>query len=79
MDYIVIGITTAAAGVLLGYLIGHNTRPDYVAEVEQAWDDGFYIGSSDDLNVGKSEFDLLIDDLNPVRKNRNHFKNRIGF
>lgn len=80
MDYIILIVISAIVFIPMGYFIGLwatlGTDPD---EVEQAWDDGFSVGANQNLNVGPSEFDLLIDDLNPVRKDPNHFKSRIGF
>lgn len=79
MEYIALAIATAIICVPLGYRIGSSSRPDISNEVESAWDDGFVTGSNPDLNVGMSEFDLLIEDLNPVRKNPNYFKQSRGF
>lgn len=79
MEYLALTIATAIICVPLGYRIGLTSRLDISDEVESAWDDGFAVGSDLDLNVGVSEFDLLIDDLNPVRKDPNYFKKSRGF
>jgi hypothetical protein len=79
MEFIIVGITTFTVAILLGYFIGQWSKPDCIPEMEDAWDDGFAVGADINLNVGISEFDLLIDDLNPVRKDPNHFKKSRGF
>lgn len=79
MEYLALAIATAILCIPLGYRIGLISRLDISSEVESAWDDGFTVGSNPDLNVGMSEFDLLIEDLNPVRKDPNYFKKSRGF
>lgn len=79
MEYLAVLIMSAIVFIPMGYFIGRWSDSYDSVEVEQAWDDGFTVGSDPDLNVGMSEFDLLIDDLNPIRKDPNHFKNSRGF
>lgn len=79
MDFIIVVIATFIVAATLGFFVGQWFKPDCVPELEDAWDDGFAVGSNQDLNVGVSEFDLLIDDLNPLRKDPNHFKKSRGF
>ncbi len=79
MEYLAVLIMSAIVFIPMGYYLGVWTNASDTVEVEQAWDDGFTVGSDPDLNIGVSEFDLLIDDLNPVRKDPNHFKKSRGF
>lgn len=79
MEYIIVIIATLIVGIPIGYYIGLWFAPRDIEDIEQAWDHGFKTGTSPDLNVGPSEFDLLIEDLNPVRKDPNHFKKSRGF
>ncbi len=79
MEYLALVIATAIICVPLGYRIGLLARFDISEELEMAWDDGFAVGTNPDLNVGVSEFDSLINDLNPVRKDPNYFKKSRGF
>lgn len=79
MELLAVAIATSIIVVPIAYYVGKKHGFDYTPEVEQAWDDGFVVGSHPDLNVGISEFDMLIDDLNPVRKDPNHFKKSRGF
>jgi len=79
MESIIVGIATFIVAGTLGFFLGQWSKPDCVPEVEDAWDDGFAVGTHPDLNVGKSEFDTLIEDLNPLRKDPNHFKKSRGF
>lgn len=79
MEVLAVAIATSVMAIPVGYYIGRRYGIDYTPEIEQAWDDGFAVGTNPDLNVGVSEFDMLIDDLNPVRKDPNHFKKSRGF
>ena len=79
MELLAVAIATCIISMPVGYFIGKRHSFDHTPEIEQAWDDGFFVGTDYDLNAGPSEFDLLIDDLNPVRKDPNHFKKSRGF
>ncbi len=80
MELLAVAIATSIIAMPIGYHIGKRYSFDYTPEIEQAWDDGFFVGIDyKNLNVGMSEFDLLLDDLNPIRKDPNHFKKIRGF